>query len=108
MLLRAQPTRGLNSMDAYEPLLPGIGFAGYRSFATWQSFEFPTKVTVLAGINNSGKSNVLRFLQAALPKIGNTSTSTPDALQLSDLDRPRGFAHASAFTVGMPIRVGSV
>lgn len=89
--------------DAYRPLLPGIGFSGYRSFATWQTVLFPTKVTVLAGINNSGKSNILRFLQHIGPRLQNGRNGAP---KLAGIDVPRGFAASATFEVGMPSRVG--
>lgn len=98
-------------MSDYEPLLPGIGFGGYRSFASWQQFEFPTKVTVLAGINNSGKSNVLRFLQSFLAPMTTSGPSAhqqpPGRIELGDLDRPRGFDRAEPLCVGIPVQVGS-
>ncbi|MGI5186920.1 AAA family ATPase [Promicromonospora sp. CA-289599] len=87
----------------------GIAVAGYRSFAGRQEILLPTKVTVLAGINNSGKSNVLGFLQRFLPvlnhqdRLGNRA-STPRLL--SDLDIPRGFMAPSDFEVGVPIHLG--
>ncbi|PUB25470.1 putative AbiEii toxin of type IV toxin-antitoxin system [Promicromonospora sp. AC04] len=89
----------------YEPLLPGIAFGGYRSFAKSQKFLFPTKVTVLAGVNNSGKSNVLRFLQDVLPTLGGRRERQRMQMQaptLSDLDRPRGFEGAATFEIGFP------
>lgn len=87
----------------YEPLLPGIAIEGYRSFSTWQKFEFPSKVTVLAGINNSGKSNVLRFLQEILPKLRSPHGQRPPVLIMSDLDRPRGFSAQQRVRIGYPI-----
>ncbi|MGO1049296.1 AAA family ATPase [Crossiella sp. CA198] len=92
----------------YKPLLPGIGFCGYRSFATWQTFTLATKVTVLAGINNCGKSNVLRFLEDVLPKLRvNPGIANPNPLQLGELDRPRGFAGVPPLEVGLPVRIGT-
>lgn len=94
----------------YDPLLPGIAVAGYRSFAGRQEILLPTKVTVLAGINNSGKSNVLRFLQHVLPVLRNQ-----DALRqrgraprlLSELDIPRGFMATSDFEIGIATDLGA-
>lgn len=97
-------------MDDDRPLLPGIGFAGYRSFATWQPLWFPTKVTVLAGVNNSGKSNILKFLQHVAPQLqtgGSAPQQQPGLVRLEALDRPRGFDRTSALEVGVPIPVGS-
>lgn len=96
-------------MTEYEPLLPGIGFSGYRSFATWQQFHFPTKVTVLAGINNSGKSNILRFLHEVLPQLQSgprPHQSSPGVPRLADLDRPQGFGVTLTVEVGIPIARG--
>ncbi|MFE5308568.1 ATP-dependent endonuclease [Isoptericola sp. NPDC056605] len=93
--------------DYYEPLVTGIGLSGYRSFASWQQVRFPTKVTVIAGINNSGKSNILRFLQAVAPSIQGSPNrgqglSRP---KLADIDLPRGFDGSATFEIGMPIRI---
>lgn len=48
---------------AYSPMLPGVGFSMFRSFGPEPVFlgRLP-KVSLLAGQNNSGKSNVLRYL----------------------------------------------
>lgn len=47
-------------------ILPGFGIQGYRSFRERADFATLRKVTLLAGQNNSGKSNVVRFLQSYL------------------------------------------
>ncbi len=44
-------------------MLAGFGFGGYRSFRETQRLGPLGKVNVVAGPNNSGKSNILRFLQ---------------------------------------------
>lgn len=88
----------------YSPLLAGVGISGYRSFATWQTLVFPTKVTVLAGINNSGKSNILRFLQQHLPDVRNGRRRA----QHEQVDIPQGYVDVEATAIGMPIAVGSI
>lgn len=88
----------------YSPLLAGVGISGYRSFATWQTLLFPTKVTVLAGINNSGKSNILRFLQQHLQYAAPASRRA----QHDQLDIPQGFARIDPTAIGTPIAVGSI
>ena len=99
-------------METYQPLLSGIGFAGYRSFATWQKLAFPTKVTVLAGVNNGGKSNVLRFLQLAIPfartRQTNMHLQRPNSFQLEAIDKPRGFDNSEGLQIGVPLRTGSI
>ncbi|QSE77691.1 AAA family ATPase [Rhodococcus koreensis] len=99
----------MSSPPNYTPLLAGIGFAGYRSFAAWQNFSFPTKVTVLAGINNSGKSNVLRFLQEVMPvlRTGAHGGRAPKKPELGVLDSPRGFDGVVPLEVGVAIPLGS-
>ncbi|MGB7448418.1 MAG: AAA family ATPase [Ornithinimicrobium sp.] len=49
-------------------LLPGIGIGGYRSLRELQALGPLRKVTLLAGQNNAGKSNVLRFTESLLTK----------------------------------------
>jgi hypothetical protein len=44
-------------------LLRGFGLAGYRSIRDLQFIGPMRKITILAGPNNAGKSNVLRFLR---------------------------------------------
>lgn len=70
------------------PLL-GFGISGYRSFGKDMQYFGPlSKITLLAGSNNSGKSNVLAFaselMPLLLPKI-----RQPDRFQLSGLDVPQ-------------------
>ncbi|MEV0949457.1 AAA family ATPase [Promicromonospora sp. NPDC050249] len=89
----------------YEPLLPGIALAGYRSFAEWQQILLPTKVTVLAGVNNSGKSNVLRIVQDVFPSLMGKRDSrgrAPNTWKMSELDTPRGFSTKPEFEIGIP------
>lgn len=66
--------------------LHGIGLAGYRSFGPdIQHFGPLAKINLLAGSNNSGKSNVLRFLHSHLRSAYEGSIS----LNILD-DLPRG------------------
>lgn len=63
-------------------LLHGFAFTGYRSFAAPTTPFAPLgKVSLLAGQNNAGKSNVLRFLRDYLSR----SPATPSP----ELDRPQ-------------------
>lgn len=101
---------GLDRPENFVPLLRGIGLAGYRSFPGWQALEFPTKVTVIAGINNSGKSNVLRFLQNIIP--ATNANNRVARLQNQDqasraLDTPRGFRSWESLTLGIPLYPGT-
>jgi hypothetical protein len=62
-------------------LLPGFSFDGYRSFIKPGAVFAPlAKVNMLAGQNNAGKSNVLRFLRDFF----NGSPQTPSI----EVDRP--------------------
>lgn len=99
------------SESDFTPLLAGIGFSGYRSFATWQQFALPTKITILAGVNNCGKSNVLRFLQIVLPSMATPSygaAQPPKAPEIPDLDLPQGFSQPAPLIVGTAIALGSI
>jgi hypothetical protein len=62
-------------------MLPGFGFQGFRSFFGPFQFVDPlSKVNLIAGQNNSGKSNVLRVAQRMME----LSSQAP-----ADLDVPR-------------------
>lgn len=67
--------------------LEGFGFSGFRSFGSpqLQCVGPMTKVHLLAGPNNAGKSNVLAVARRILP-----SLRTWRDLELSDVDLPLG------------------
>lgn len=66
-----------------EMLLHGIGIGGYRSMPTMRFFGPMRKVTLLAGQNNVGKSNVVRFLD-------NYFKASTTALSWVDQPKPSG------------------
>lgn len=85
-------------------MLQGFAFTGYRSFGTeaLQVVGPMSKVHLLAGPNNSGKSNVLRVAELALPSVG-----IGGSLVLDDLDvpvNPHGPA-AQTLSVALPFLV---
>lgn len=50
--------------------LPNLAISGYRSFGKEpQYFDQFTKINILIGRNNSGKSNVLRAIKEVLPQV---------------------------------------
>ena len=57
-------------------LLKGISFAGYRSFSSSQLTTLAplSKVNLIAGQNNTGKSNVLRAVVSTLSQAAETDT----------------------------------
>lgn len=58
--------------DQLLPIL-GFGLAGYRSFGPdLQSIGPCQKINLLIGQNNSGKSNILRFLHDHYPKLSSS------------------------------------
>jgi hypothetical protein len=66
--------------DKSSALISGFGFCGYRSFLNEVEILGPlSKVNVVAGRNNSGKSNVLRFAEKLL---------TGGHFNMEDLDLP--------------------
>src|SRR5690554_5760918 len=62
-------------------LLPGMGIGGYRSLRELQSLGRLRKVTLIAGQNNAGKSNILRFaasfLSSKVPQLDWVDTPQP-------------------------------
>lgn len=93
-------------MKEREPLLAGIAFSGYRSFAEEpQKMLFPNPVTVLAGVNNSGKSNVLRYVQHVLPRVrtNRRGALARDIPMLEALDLPRGYRDQVDHVVSIPL-----
>src|SRR4051812_35783109 len=71
----------MRSVSSDDLLLQGFAFSGYRSFTEPGMPIAPlSKVNLLAGQNNAGKSNVLRFLRDLLKD----SPTAPS----SDVDRP--------------------
>lgn len=63
---------------------PNFGIRGYRSYFGEMQFVVPTaKVTAFAGPNNSGKSNLLRFVQLFLPRL--EEVTNQDQLKLPTL-----------------------
>lgn len=67
--------------------LRGFGLGGYRSFGELQRFESLSKVALLAGQNNVGKTNVLQFLQKVYPQAGGFSLDRLDESRLTGVDR---------------------
>jgi hypothetical protein len=77
--------RTLSSVSS-DLLLAGFGFSGFRSFSgdDVERVGVMSKVHLLAGPNNSGKSNVLRVLHRTLPALRKDS-----AMELADVDAPQ-------------------
>jgi len=81
----------------------GVAIAGYRSFGDQPQYIGPlAKVNLLAGANNSGKSNVLRFVHKLLPQLIADGSSTRGVF-LDDLDRHRPTAPAFRFAIATDI-----
>lgn len=62
--------------------LRSLSFGGFRSFGEVQRFPVFSKINLLVGQNNSGKSNILRFIHDILPQIKALAS-----LKLNQLDR---------------------
>src|SRR4051812_11945746 len=76
--------------------IAGFAFTGYRSF--WGGLQYLgplAKVNLIAGQNNSGKSNVLRFAQEFLK-----AQNPPQAL---DVPRGEGVSTKYEFAVAQKI-----
>lgn len=55
------------TVDAPRVFVHGFGFSGYRSFRSMQYLPSLSQVSFLAGRNNVGKSNVIRFATEVAP-----------------------------------------
>src|ERR1700730_14099954 len=86
--------------------LDGFGLVGYRSFCTTPAYLYPLRrLNLLVGKNNSGKSNILRFLTLHLSTlVGNLRNSSGFALT-NAIDKPLmpGSANVTqlGFSLGM-------
>jgi len=70
-------------------LIPNLAIAGYRSFGkSPQYFDHFAKINIFIGQNNSGKSNVLRFVHEVYSKLEQQEAITLDALARHIPDRP--------------------
>lgn len=73
----------MTALTDQEVLLPGLGLGGYRSLRELQPLGRLRKVTLVAGQNNAGKSNILRFAASFL-------TSQVPELDWADTPQPPG------------------
>jgi hypothetical protein len=81
----------------------GFGVVGYRSFSDRIQRIGPLgKISLLAGANNSGKSNVLSFAAQHLPQVLE-KLRQGQAYSLTGLDRPAGVS-TSEFMFSVPVR----
>jgi hypothetical protein len=81
-------------------MIDGFGLIGYRSF--WDELQLlgpMTKVNLLVGQNNSGKSNVLRFAQQVLGGVRDRSRGVPKPFVGFDL--PIGVVSESSLCLGI-------
>lgn len=70
-------------------IIPNLAIAGYRSFGKKpQYFDSFTKVNLLIGRNNAGKSNVIRFMSEMYPQRRNKKTTQADPLMHHLPDKP--------------------
>jgi len=86
-----------------QTFLYGIGLAGYRSFGgTLQRIGPFGAVNLFAGSNNSGKSNILRFIQDHLVR---TWESKGDFVRhyFSQADMHRGASNDVTISLAMPL-----
>ena len=74
----------MSSAESKSPrlLVPGIAVGGYRSLRDLQPLGPLRKVTLVAGQNNSGKSNILRFARLL------TSANLADLSWVENHNRP--------------------
>lgn len=84
--------------------LDGIAVAGYRSFgAELQKVAPLNKINLLAGQNNSGKSNVLRFMHDRLPALLPNAIGRSQKPSIDPLDEHRPTNPRLRFAIGTRI-----
>ncbi len=85
-----------------QPLLRGLAISGYRSFgqAEMQRIGPLSKVHLLAGPNNSGKSNVLRVAQRLLPTLRRGTKP-----ELGEADAPLGVERPGDLKIAVLLEV---
>lgn len=71
--------------------IDGIGIGGYRSFGEMQYLAPFQKINLFIGKNNSGKSNILKFIFENYPSLVTVSKNINQKVKpLSPLDRHKG------------------
>lgn len=81
-------------------ILKGFALGGYRSFGAEPQFIAPlAKVNLFAGPNNSGKSNILRFVADHMPML--LAEHGRKYSRFSELDRP--LSNGTPFSFGLPL-----
>jgi hypothetical protein len=83
-------------------LIDGVAISGFRSFPSDRIQRIPlSDIHLLAGPNNSGKSNVLRAIERGLPGL-----RANKAVELEPADNPSGeVADPSGFRIGLLVSV---
>ncbi len=86
-------------------LLDGIGISGYRSFGEKLQLIGPfSKLNIFIGQNNSGKSNILAFLQKCNRPMTRATRDDDPPPQLAQLDRHRPIAASTpTYAVGITL-----
>jgi len=88
-------------------LIDGIALSGYRSFGSkLQKFGPLQKINILIGQNNSGKSNILKFLKEHYVDLVNVirGRKPPSELKFSELDTYKG-PEQSSFQFGIGLNL---
>lgn len=95
--------RSPRSSSVSAVIIDGFAVAGYRSFGAELEFVGPlAKVNLIAGQNNSGKSNVLRFLHTLYPDLlRKVKSRSTERTPLTTLDRHRPDNPPLRFAVGL-------
>lgn len=77
-------------------MLNGFSIAGFRNFSDGDQWIGPlSRINIFIGTNNSGKSNILRYIQRVI-----SPAITPNrhaSIQLQGVDRPRNGRLANSF-----------
>ena len=94
----------LNTQPPNSIFIDGFALAGYRSFGPEPQLIAPLrKVNLFIGANNSGKSNILRFLSAHYKDAVEHCRGGKPRPRFADLDRHQGSQAPFVFGVARPM-----
>jgi predicted ATPase len=82
-------------------IIPSLCIGGYRSFGSTQRAPILSKLNVFIGANNSGKSNVLRFLDRIYPQL----QSLNGAVNFDRYERPSGISATFRYGYAVDLRM---
>jgi len=87
-------------------VIEAFTFSGYRSFTTAAVVAPLNQVNIFIGQNNSGKSNILRFLHEVYSHALESAQSGKGNVNIKPEDVPQGQSPYGQFTIGFGMQIG--